>query len=188
MTAVRRARPADLDALASLERAVFDNDAWSPRLLEQELDAAGHGRLLVVAVNGSQVVGYAALSCNEDTADLLRVAVHPDHRRQGVARRLCDETFAFLGPAGHRILLEVAVDNSAAVALYEQLGFTEIDRRRRYYAGDVDAAVMQREPAARGSAMERKVSARSGENSCPVEGRCAPARRDGDQTDEGDRS
>jgi [ribosomal protein S18]-alanine N-acetyltransferase len=154
MTAIRRARPADLDALASLERAVFDNDAWSPRSLEEELDAGGDGRLLLVAVDGRRIVGYAALSCNDDTADLLRVAVHPDRRRQGVARRLCTETLAAAGVADVRVLLEVAADNAPALALYERLGFTEIDRRRRYYAGEVDAVVMQRESAGHHEAAE----------------------------------
>ena len=97
-----------------------------------------------MAADGCEVVGYAALSCNGDTADLLRVAVNPDRRRLGVARRLCDAILAGVGPACTRVLLEVAADNPAAMALYSRLGFVEIDRRRRYYGGAVDAVVMER--------------------------------------------
>jgi ribosomal-protein-alanine acetyltransferase len=144
VTSIRRADPADLDALASLERVVFGRGAWSPRSLEEELERAGQGRLLLVAADGGGIVGYAALSYNDDFADLLRVAVHPDFRRQGVARRLCDEILAGVGPTCTRVLLEVAADNLAATALYSLLGFAEIDRRRRYYGGSVDAVVMER--------------------------------------------
>jgi ribosomal-protein-alanine acetyltransferase len=144
VTSVRRADPADLDGLASLERVVFGHGAWSPRSLEEELERSGQGRLLLVAADGGEVVGYAALSYSDGFADLLRVAVHPDRRRHGVARRLCDEILAGVGPACTRVLLEVAADNLAAMALYSRLGFAEIDRRRRYYGGLVDAVVMER--------------------------------------------
>jgi [ribosomal protein S18]-alanine N-acetyltransferase len=144
VTSIRRADPADVDALASLEWAVFGHGAWSPRSLEEELELTGHGRLLLVAVDGGELEGYAALSYNDDSADLLRVAVHPDRRRQGVARRLCEEILAKVGPVGMRVLLEVAADNAAATALYSRLGFAEIDRRRGYYGGSVDAVVMER--------------------------------------------
>jgi [ribosomal protein S18]-alanine N-acetyltransferase len=143
VTSIRRAHPADLDALAWLERAVFGHGAWSPRSVEEELELAGQARLLLVAEDGGEVVGYAALSYNHDSADLLRVAVRPDHRRLGVARRLCEEILASVDPPCTRVLLEVAADNVPATALYSRLGFTEIDRRRRYYGGSVDALVME---------------------------------------------
>jgi len=45
------------------------------------------------------------------------------------------------------MVLEVAVDNAAAIALYEAAGFTVKGRRRRYYRrtdGNVDAIIMRR--------------------------------------------
>jgi ribosomal-protein-alanine N-acetyltransferase len=169
VTSIRRADPTDLDTLASLERVVFGHDAWSPRSLEEELERVGHGRLLLVAADGCQVVGYAALSYNDDSADLLRVAVHPDRRRLGVARRLCDEILAGVGPACTRVLLEVAADNLAATALYARLGFAEIARRRRYYGGSVDAVVMERVLPAAGMQRGRSASGGPAADSSPVE-------------------
>jgi ribosomal-protein-alanine N-acetyltransferase len=166
---IRRAGPADLDALASLERVVFDHGAWSPRSLEEELERAGQGRLLLVAADSGEVVGYAALAYNDDSADLLRVAVHPDRRRQGVARRLCDEILAGVGPACTRVLLEVAADNEAATALYSRLGFAEIDRRRRYYGGSADAVVMERVLTAAGAQQVRSASGGPAVDAGPVD-------------------
>jgi [ribosomal protein S18]-alanine N-acetyltransferase len=182
VTSIRRAGPADLDALAWLERAVFGRSAWSPRSLEEELQLAGHGRLLLVAVDGSEVIGYAAMSYNDGSADLLRVAVRPDRRRLGLARRLCEEILASVDPACTRVLLEVAADNLAATALYSRLGFSEIDRRRRYYDGSLDAVVMERVLRAVDGQQVRAGSTSPDDETRPVERRRLHGRRpqDGD--------
>jgi [ribosomal protein S18]-alanine N-acetyltransferase len=180
VTSVRRADPADLDALASLERVVFGHGAWSPRSLEEELERSSQGRLLLVAADGGEVVGYAALSYNDDFADLLRVAVHPDRRRQGVARRLCEEILADVGLACTRVMLEVAADNPAATALYSRLGFAEIDRRRRYYGGSVDAVVMERVLPAAGVQQVRSAPGGPAAQTSPVEARHLQGRRAGE--------
>jgi len=39
-------------------------------------------------------------------------------------------------------MLEVAADNVPACTWYESEGFREIDRRSRYYPGNVDALVL----------------------------------------------
>jgi [ribosomal protein S18]-alanine N-acetyltransferase len=182
VTSIRRADPADLDALAWLERAVFGHGAWSPRSLEEEFELLGHGRLLLVAVDGGQIVGYAALSHNDDTADRLRVAVHPDRRRLGVARRLCEEILARVDVACTRVLLEVAADNLPARALYSWLRFTEIDRRRRYYGGSVDAVVMERVLLAADMQQVRSAPRGPEDETGPVEGRHSP----GPPAEEGD--
>ncbi|HET8995878.1 MAG TPA: ribosomal-protein-alanine acetyltransferase, partial [Acetobacteraceae bacterium] len=41
------------------------------------------------------------------------------------------------------LTLEVAVDNAAARRLYESTGFTQVGRRKRYYADGSDALVLQ---------------------------------------------
>jgi ribosomal protein S18 acetylase RimI-like enzyme len=42
-------------------------------------------------------------------------------------------------------MLEVATDNSGAIALYENLGFSQISKRSNYYGSKKDAFVMQKE-------------------------------------------
>ena len=43
-----------------------------------------------------------------------------------------------------RLLLEVREDNAGALAFYEDQGFSEIDRRRRYYRDGATAVVLRR--------------------------------------------
>jgi ribosomal-protein-alanine N-acetyltransferase len=171
---IRAAGRADLDALTSLERAVFGDDAWSPRSLEQELEALGDHRRLLVATTASGVVGYAAAADNGETCDLLRMAVAPDHRRRAIASRLFAELFPVGRQCYERILLEVAEDNRAALALYQRLGFVEIARRPRYYSGAVAAVVMQLDCRVADEEPALDVSATSRGLSHPLEGDWVP--------------
>jgi ribosomal-protein-alanine N-acetyltransferase len=80
-------------------------------------------------------------------AELLTLAVHPEHRRQGIAAQLMQE---FIHNARLRgaedLFLEVSADNIAAKELYIVNGFTETGLRKNYYENPkgprVDAIVM----------------------------------------------
>ena len=81
-------------------------------------------------------------------AELLTIATDPDHRRQGTASALLGR---FLGEAAafdsDIAFLEVAANNTAALALYHSFDFIERGRRPDYYKtpdGPVDALVMSR--------------------------------------------
>ena len=57
---------------------------------------------------------------------LGHVYTHPDHRRQGLARRLAEALLAESATHGGRYLI-LGVDNPAAAALYESLGFQTLN-------------------------------------------------------------
>ena len=79
-------------------------------------------------------------------AEVLTLCVAPGARRSGIARGLLDAFFLHVG-AQTRVVLEVAVDNAAAIALYESVGFLPVGLRPDYYAGQdrkVDALVYAR--------------------------------------------
>ena len=91
------------------------------------------------------VQGYAITMTVGDIADLQRIGVHPARQRSGVARELLLEAMrAAKGARADRMLLEVSAANTAAVGFYAAAGFTEIDRRARYYKDGSDAIVMRR--------------------------------------------
>jgi [ribosomal protein S18]-alanine N-acetyltransferase len=81
-----------------------------------------------------------------DEAHITLLAVHPDYRRQGLGQALLIE---MLASAWRRELnwatLEVRVSNQTAIALYQQFGFQEAGRRKRYYQdNDEDALILWR--------------------------------------------
>ena len=134
---VRSATLDDVDAVTALEAQLFGADAWSTGSVRDEL--TGDWRQAVVATHDDVVVGYAVTARAGDVVDLQRIAVHPAHRRQGVARLLL-RAVSFEEP----MLLEVSDANAAALAFYVEEGFVELDRRTRYYRDGSDAVVMRR--------------------------------------------
>lgn len=67
-----------------------------------------------------------AVRCYRNTsATILKLAVHPDHRRRGVASRLLDYAIGILVAEGvGEICLDVDMAREPAIALYRKFGFT----------------------------------------------------------------
>lgn len=81
-----------------------------------------------------RIAGFALIRTVADEAELLTIAVEPRWRGRGVGRALMDAVFAdlMLSPA-RRMFLEVDEQNSAAIRLYEKLGFATVSSRKGYY-------------------------------------------------------
>jgi len=138
---LRPATPDDVAAVHALELQVFALDAWSEQSVREEL--TGPRRRALVACRPG-VVGYVVTAVAGDVLDLQRIAVHPAHRRRGLAGELLAAVLDRPEGGVDRVLLEVAADNLDALAFYADAGFTEVDRRRRYYRDGSDAVVMER--------------------------------------------
>lgn len=134
---------ADLPRLAELERDLFSASAWTEGMLAEELEAPG--RSYVGIDDDGVLVGYAGLWFDGDVAQVMTLGVAPAAQRRGVGTALLAallDQARDLGAAA--VLLEVRVDNAAALALYERHGFVVLGRRRRYYQPeDVDAFTMR---------------------------------------------
>jgi ribosomal-protein-alanine N-acetyltransferase len=131
--------------VAALEERLFGVDAWSAAVVESELLGAGRDALVAEAPGGG-VVGYAVTRTAGDVVDLQRIGVDPGWRRRGVARSLLDALLRAVRASvvrPERMLLEVSAANETALAFYAAEGFTEVDRRRRYYRDGTDAVVMR---------------------------------------------
>lgn len=77
---------------------------------------------------------FAVIRTIAEEAELLTLATHPDHQRQGLARKLMLTWMQRAADAGAQsALLEVAADNAPALRLYAELGFVENGRRKGYY-------------------------------------------------------
>ena len=76
-------------------------------------------------------------------ASIQSIAVELRYRRAGLGRRLIHAALAQHSAHIRTVGLEVRVDNAAARALYEQLGF-RVSRRMRKYYGDGATALEYR--------------------------------------------
>jgi len=143
-----RLRPAsegDVAEIARIERSCFA-DPWTEESFRRILGGPSAIFQVVGYPPDYDVAGYViAFSIGED-AELLNIAVHPDHRGKGLAGQMLDAVLIELRAHGVRnAFLEVRESNRAARGLYDSRGFREIGRRRNYYRRPVeDALVMRR--------------------------------------------
>ena len=138
---------AEAAVLSALYETAFA-EAWAPGQLAQLL--AGPGVFALIALDqAGEPAGYALGRVAADEAELLSIALLPGRRRQGGGRLLLDALIERCTAAGAATLfLEVATDNTAALALYRGAGFGDAGLRKGYYKGGpaaIDAIVRNRD-------------------------------------------
>ena len=141
---IRLAGLADVTALWAIETASFPTP-WSRWSFLGEL---GHRHSYTLVAGPAspqpwQTWAYLIFWVVLDEMHILNLAVHPDHRHQGLARRLLAEGLAQARILGAELAwLEVRPSNLAALALYESFGFKEVGRRPRYYEDSQEDALL----------------------------------------------
>jgi predicted GNAT family acetyltransferase len=86
----------------------------------------------LVAWEGEQPVGHAHVDWRTDPPEVQNVYVAEDHRRRGIATTLSEAAEELVRAHGHtEIALDVDVENDAARALYQRLGYRERGQPRR---------------------------------------------------------
>jgi ribosomal-protein-alanine N-acetyltransferase len=134
-----------IDAVLPLENDLFVDDRWTARTYWSEL-AQLDTRHYVVAVEGSEVIGYGGLCDYPDEAFVQTIAVARKAQGAGLGSQLLQALLDEAQRRGHRrVLLEVRADNDRAITLYERFGFRRSGVRRGYYQpSGSDALVMTR--------------------------------------------
>lgn len=140
---VSTARLDELTAILELESHGFDKpQRWSAESWRAELEHPE--RLVLVGRELDRVIAVACFGVLAETAELLRVIVHPDAQRRGLARKLLGIGKEWAEAAGaERMLLEVLYDNPAALVLYETESFRPIAQRPDYYGTGKHGVVME---------------------------------------------
>lgn len=153
----RKAEKVDFSQIRSLYWNLIDQDQDDPSFPhwkkgihpsdEMILDSIDKGDLYVLAdgdeiaacviENDEKVEGYADAPWQVDSDDIIVLhvlAVHPDHRGKGLARRLVENVIEQERKAGKKALrLDVIENNTTAERLYQKLGFRYIQTKTLYY-------------------------------------------------------
>ena len=133
----------DLPILAEMEGRCFPCDAWSQGMLSEVLKAPYQWSVL--AEEEGKIYGYACLFSLFETAELLNIAVDTAYRGRGIGEMLLTAVHEQAKRLGaERILLEVRVSNTPAIALYKKHGYEKIAVRKNYYGNGEDADIMEK--------------------------------------------
>ncbi len=146
VTGLRKAGPADFDAITALEAACFGaaDGAFSPRQLRALLSNPNTCWLL--SLDGRAMACWLKASNGRARwARLYSLAVHPALRGQGWGKHLIESGCVWMRTQGLTACrAEVKADNHAARRLYAGCGFQEGGVLRGYYAPGVDGVRLSR--------------------------------------------
>lgn len=136
----RKMKLSDLFTIGELERRIF-SEPWSVNSCRGAVE--NPCVYAVVAEDEEGIAGYGFMMGTLDEAEILRVAVIPEKRRQHIASDLIEDMLDHGDYEGYSsVFLEVRESNTAARALYEKSGFGVIGKRVDYYKDPKEDAVI----------------------------------------------
>ncbi len=136
MTEILPLKKEDCAAAAKLEAECL-REAWSERSIAALCDSADAAVLAAYETGDGAAgspVGLAHCGFVLDEAHLNNVSVAPGYRRRGIAEALMRKLFDTAKARGCSVMfLDVRGSNTAAVSLYEKLGFARLGERAGAY-------------------------------------------------------
>lgn len=133
---IERAHGDELDDVLAIMNSAFDprfGEAWTRAQCAGILPMAGVS--LSLARLNDRIVGFSLVRRTLDEAELLLIAVSPDHAGRGIGSQLLQRFVHEQGEAGARNLHLEVRDGNPAVQLYTRQGFSIVGRRSNYYRG-----------------------------------------------------
>ncbi|MDK2982057.1 MAG: [ribosomal protein S18]-alanine N-acetyltransferase [Chloroflexota bacterium] len=139
-----RTDPSELEQLLAIESQCFSPaDAWSAADFKQWLNTNPY--FCVAAEIDGQLVGAIFGRIQRYRLNVGSCAIHPDHRRQGVAAALLAElekrakSFSI-----HQLDLEVRPSNADGLAFWQRMGFEQYKTAPGFYLDGEDALLMHK--------------------------------------------
>ena len=130
-----------LDTIMAIMGESFDpvwGEAWNRAQVASSMDMPTTHLALLTAdclppTSRNPAVCFALTRAAPGEEELLLIAVHPDHRKNGLGTRLLALLAEDARSRGaERLFLEMRENNPAA-SLYRSVGYKPIGRRRAYY-------------------------------------------------------
>jgi ribosomal-protein-alanine N-acetyltransferase len=127
-----------LDEIVAIENASFEKP-WSHSQIKDDIQANIDSENWVFIKDG-KVAGYIFGWIIQNEFHLHNIAVHPDHLRKTIGKKLIQHIITRVADQKvNVILLEVSVNNFSARKCYQSLGFVQTGIRKDYYSKGDDA-------------------------------------------------
>ena len=137
----------DLDAIMQIEPTIYSHP-WTRGNFSDSLNSGYSAWILEdkSLEENSEMIGYALLMLVMDEAHLLNLSIAKTQQKRGLGRYLLEHMLKIAkNHQAINMFLEVRPSNVSAIALYENMGFSEMAVRRGYYPakdGREDAVLM----------------------------------------------
>ena len=136
-------RTEDLDEILKIEEEAFPRP-WPGDYFLSEMNGENFGEVYVDRIDG-HVVSYGNIRYMFENCDLTRIGVRKDLRHRGYGRKMLKHLIRTAEEKGCEFMhLEVDVNNTEAVKLYEKNRFMTMRTRKNYYENGDDAYDMAR--------------------------------------------
>lgn len=131
--AIRHCRAEEAEALLELWRQAGATPSVTDTVTDiVQAIVGGHACVLVAELEG-RIVGSAIGGFDGWRGNIYRLAVHPEHRRQGIARALVGEAERWLaGQGAKRMSVLVEHAHGLATGFWDGIGYEPDLRIRRY--------------------------------------------------------
>lgn len=137
---VRELKVEDSAAVAEMEQQIF-SDPWSEKSVMETVQQKQS--VCFAAEKAGHILGYLLVYHAADEAEIARIAVQKEARRQGAAGKLmqalehyCEEHKM------EKLLLDVRESNEAARSFYTKNGFVEDGIRQGFYTNPSEDAIL----------------------------------------------
>jgi ribosomal-protein-alanine N-acetyltransferase len=144
--AIRKMAEEDVPAAAEIDRLSFSLP-WSEHSFRHEVTGNENARAWVAEKGTGTgeriIIGVVVIWLVLDEVHIGTIAVHPDHRHEGVGKCMMlhalneaaeeDATLAYL---------EVRRGNQLAIQLYQDIGFQVVGERKKYYQDNGEDALL----------------------------------------------
>ena len=143
---IREYRPGDFETLWKINQACFARGISYTRRELAFYMARKRGFTLVAESEG-RIIGFVVVDRDrQGQGHVITIDVLPEARRSGLGSRLMEAAEERLRGLGYSVvMLEVAVDNDAALAFYKRHGYSIVHTLPRYYLDSVDALVLSKD-------------------------------------------
>jgi ribosomal-protein-alanine N-acetyltransferase len=140
----------DLVEVCAIEE-VSELSAWGWDAYHNELQSRIDTIMLVARRDSNtrenQIAGFIVARLYADELHVNNVAVRPEFRGQGIGSLLLQTTLDQARKRDAKMAqLEVRAGNAEAQKLYQRCGFTTVGRRKNYYRGPTEDALLMNLP------------------------------------------
>jgi ribosomal-protein-alanine N-acetyltransferase len=141
---IRTILAADIDEILAIQSASAEASQWSRDSYARIAAGESPTEFMWVACNEiEQVTAFLVAREAAGECEILNLAVHPDHRRRGVAAALLDHGMNHAQSQGvTRGFLEVRRSNTTAIHFYRSRNFWPTGIRPCYYSHPKEDAIL----------------------------------------------